>query len=766
MLKKGVSVLLILAAVFWSFQALMPSKVSDEKTPLNTFSTSRALDHLQVIAQRAHHVGSEDHERVRNYLIEQLNELGIETEVQEGYAIRNWGNLAKPKNIIGRIKGTDTGKALLLLSHYDSAYHSAVGASDAGSGVVIILEGLRAFLSEGKTPKNDIIVVFTDSEELGLNGANLFVNKHPWAKDVGLVLNFEARGSGGPSYMLVETNGGNANFINEFVKANPEYPVANSLMYSIYKMLPNDSDLTRFREDGNIDGFNFAFIGDHFDYHTSRDNFERLDRETLEHQGSYLMPLLHHFSENDVSNLKSSEDLIYFNVPALGLISYPFSWIMPMLILAVGLFILLLIYGLKRKRLIFGDIGRGFIPFLLSLICAIVIGIGLWKTLVFLYPNYSEMLHGFTYNGYTYIWTFAVLNLGVCFWLYGKFYKPGATVSFVIAPIVFWLVICAAVAFKLKGASFFVIPTFFALLSLFVLIRQRKPNLILMALLCLPLLFIMSPFIQMFPVGLGLKNLVISCVFSVLIFGLLVSVFGFFKHQRRWGSLLMVGGIIGLIIAHFNSDFNVDNPKPNSLVYVLDVNKNEAIWATYDAKLDGWTEPYFQSAVSSESSSFEVDFSSKYGTPLIWINEAPLKDVSVSSDSIYRDTIINKRRHVSFKIRPQRAISRYDVYADNDLEFDDFKMNGVLAYRSETQSKPFHNRRSNRLFTYYVADNEPLDVQMVVPPNQKTKFIIYESSNDLLTNPLFSVPPRPSDMITKPFILNDAVIVKKTIDIN
>jgi hypothetical protein len=28
-------------------------------------------------------------------------------------------------------------------------------------------------------------------------------------KEVGLVLNFEARGTSGPSYMLMETNGGN-----------------------------------------------------------------------------------------------------------------------------------------------------------------------------------------------------------------------------------------------------------------------------------------------------------------------------------------------------------------------------------------------------------------------------------------------------------------------------------------------------------------------------------------------------------------------------
>src|SRR5690554_4295121 len=107
----------------------------------------------------------------------------------------------------------------MLLAHYDSKSHASLGASDAGSGVVTILEGLRAYLHENKTPKNDLIILFSDAEELGLNGASLFVNKHPWAQDVGLVLNFEARGSGGPSYMLMETNGGNQKLISGFKRS-------------------------------------------------------------------------------------------------------------------------------------------------------------------------------------------------------------------------------------------------------------------------------------------------------------------------------------------------------------------------------------------------------------------------------------------------------------------------------------------------------------------------------------------------------------------
>ena len=234
MLKKSIVLLVLILSVYLSFSALKPSSVPKAKDKAS-FSVERALSHLDVISKAPHFVGNNAHANVRDYITKQLEALGLTVEIQEGYSISSWGNMTKPKNILARIEGSDNSKALMLLSHYDSNPHSSYGASDAGSGVVTILEGLRAYLESGKKPKNDIIVLISDAEELGLNGADLFVNKHPWAKDLGLVLNFEARGSGGPSYMLIETNGGNRNMVKGFIEANPDYPVANSLAFDQWR---------------------------------------------------------------------------------------------------------------------------------------------------------------------------------------------------------------------------------------------------------------------------------------------------------------------------------------------------------------------------------------------------------------------------------------------------------------------------------------------------------------------------------------------------
>ena len=70
-----------------------------------------------------------------------------------------------------------------------------------------MLETLRA-LKAGPPLDRDVIALLTDGEESGCLGARVFVTEHPWADEVGIVLNFDARGNSGPSIMF-ETSDGN-----------------------------------------------------------------------------------------------------------------------------------------------------------------------------------------------------------------------------------------------------------------------------------------------------------------------------------------------------------------------------------------------------------------------------------------------------------------------------------------------------------------------------------------------------------------------------
>ncbi|WP_242120809.1 M20/M25/M40 family metallo-hydrolase [Aestuariivivens sediminicola] len=757
MIKKGMAIALLIAIVFWSFSALIPSEISSIDVPETQFSSHRALIHLKAISKAPHYLGSEEHDRVRDYIMNQLQDLGLTTQIQEGWSLDASGNLAKPRNIVARLKGSDGGKALLLSTHYDTDPSSAIGASDAGSGIVTILEGLRAFLSSGIKPKNDIIVLITDAEELGLNGAHLFVNQHEWAKDVQMVLNLEARGSGGPGIMFIETNQGNAKLIQGFKAAEPAYPLGNSLFYSIYKILPNDTDLTVFREQADISGFNFAFIDDHFDYHTELDNYDRLDRSSLEHQGTYMMAMLNYFTQANLEDLESPDDEVYFNMPIFNtMVVYPFSWIVPMLILAIFAFIWVLRYGFRNKVLHLKAIGKGALSFFIALILAGLLGYFAWPALKLVYPQYNEILQGFTYNGHDYIAAFMALTVAICCFAYHGTYSKVSSGNLLVIPIAVWLLLCTGLAVKLKGASFFIIPVYFAILSLFVVIRQKAPDIFLLVLLGVPLLTIIGPFVQMFPVGLGLKMLISSTLFVVLMFSLLIAVFGTFKHKRRWGYLFVLLAGYFIISAHGHSDFSSERPKPNSLLYVFDADDSTAVWATYDKILDGFTTPFLGENPNDKSSLNRYVIDSKYHTGFTFTRKAPIQHLDQFKYQKERDTIIEGIRHVKMTLTPQRPVNRIELFSDTAHTIKTIQVNGMPLKRENSAKR-------QRLLTYYVSDQDALVLEFEMPEGEKPSITIYEASYDLLTHHTFDIPARSDHMIPKPFVLNDAVVVRKTI---
>jgi len=757
MLKKIIALLIFSLAVYTSIKTLLPHDNFVDNPTNSDFSNTKAFKHVQTLGSNAHAVGTDAHANASEYIIKELEKLGLTVQIQEGNSFSDWGAFAKVKNIAARIKGSDSSKALVLMSHYDSAGHSSKGASDAASGVATVLEGIRAFIAKGTTHKNDIIILFTDGEELGLNGASLFVKEHPWTKDIGLILNFEARGSGGPSFTLVETTDGNAALMNEFIKANPKYPVANSLAYSIYKKLPNDTDLTVFRKEANIQGFNFAFIDDHYDYHAALDTPERLDNSTLSHQASYLMPLLNHFGNTDLTNLKSPENNVYFNSP-LGMHSYPFAWILPLVIIAVVLFILILIYGKRHHKLKGTAIGKGFLALFSALLINGSIGFFGWKAILQLYPHYNEILHGFTYNGHLYILFFVLISLSITFYIYKKVYTATNTKELLVAPIFIWLLLNFGISQELEGASFFIIPLFFAIGLLFILLRKDKPSIFATTLLCLPAIFILAPFIQQFPIALGLKIVVASNLLVVLLFGLLLPVLGFIRRKKSLGHLLLLTSGIVFLIAHLNNEFTPEQPKPNSLVYLQDNDTEKSYWLTYDKILDNWNTPYFKNTISNQPN---ISLSSKYNTKFNFSSNANTIELPKSSFNISIDTIINQERKIQLCIMPKRKLNSIEINSNTKSMFHNFSINGTII-NTQIDSK-FFNNNSSKIATYHLVNNEPLELSFSIHKDSIPNMELLETSHDLLNNKSLNIPNREDNMIPKPFVINDAIIVKSTI---
>lgn len=755
-----VVMLLLLAVIFGTFFFMMPQISEKASVPLSEFSTKRTLEKIKTIAQQPHYVGSKNHDEVALYLQKELQNLGLQTSFQEGFTMTEKGTLVQSKNILARIKGSENGKALVLLSHYDSAPHSfSKGASDDASGVATILESVRAFLYNNSKNKNDIIILFSDAEELGLNGAALFVTQHQWAKNVGLVLNFEARGSAGPSYMLMETNQGNAQMVEAFDEGNSKFPASNSLMYSIYKMLPNDTDLTVFREKGAIQGFNFAFIDHHYNYHTMQDDFENISPKTIAHQGSYLMPLLSYFSNADLSNLNSEADEVYFTVP-FTFIHYPFSWINPMWIGVLVLFVLFILIGIGKRVLVVTDVVKGAIPLFKSLILSGLLTFAGWKLLLLIYPQYADILHGFTYNGNDYIYAFVCLTLAISFFSYSKYTKIGTEMNQLVVPLLIWIGLTVAMAYQLKGASFLIIPVFFAVLTLGFYVITQKNVWWLSLLFSIPTILIIAPFVQMFPVGLGLKIMFGSAILTVLAFVLMLPVFGTFGRKKLWGTLFLLVSFGFFINAHFNSNYSQGKAKPNSLLYLINADTQKAFWTTYDQNLDDWTKTYLGNNPQNAEALNADKLYSKYGSKFTYMKNAELIKIPQPTIDFVTDSVFGNKHYYKILITPNRKVNRYDLFANEKLEISNLKANNAKSLDIKSN---IINKKTNKILSYYVVNNIPLTLEFSIPLSQKLDLHLMESSLDLLQNPLMKIKPRSSWMIATPFVLNDAVVIKQKV---
>jgi len=299
--------------------------------PLTGFSAHRAMSSVRSLTMQPHPTGSAGNVAAQRYIMGQLLGLGLQPMLQTTTGVSTRFAVAgRVSNIVVRLPGTRPGKAVLLMAHYD-AVPAAPGAGDDAAGVAAILETLRALTSSPRLT-NDVIALFTDGEEAGLVGAAAFVREHPWAKDVAVVLNFEGRGTHGPSYMF-ETGPGNLDVVRALRSAHLGPVRATSLSVAVYRKLPNDTDMSELAQLG-LPAMNFGFIGGVDRYHTAQDDITHLDARSVQHHGNQALGLTRLFGNAPLPRPQTG-DAVYFDIPAIGLVVYPSGWAIVFGILAV-----------------------------------------------------------------------------------------------------------------------------------------------------------------------------------------------------------------------------------------------------------------------------------------------------------------------------------------------------------------------------------------------------------------------------------------------
>jgi hypothetical protein len=742
-------ILVILALIITGLVHTSPPAPLSVSVSPAVFSSARAMSTVRQIAQKPHPIGTSGNAKVRNYLVAELKALGLEPHIQTALGINNpdkWGSVGVIHNVLVRVPGRVQGKALLLAAHYDST-HTGPGAADDGASVAAILETLRA-LKTLPALQNDLICLFTDGEEVGLLGAEAFVAEHSWAKKIGMVLNFEYRGNKGP-FLMFETSPGNSKLIDGFAKA-AAHPLGNSLMYEVYKRMPNDTDMTVFKRAG-IPGMNFAAIEGHTSYHTQLDRPELLQEDSLQHQGDILLALTRHFGNMPLDDLRSA-DSVYFDAPGLGLVNYPVSWVLPLCGALILLFAAVLVLGLKSGELRGVRTALGALAFLIMIPLLTGTSQLLWLGIRQLYPEY-DLMQGDTYNSHWYLLAFVMLTIGLFSLMQSGMRRWMGSVELALGAMACWLACLIAASIGLPGASFLLFwPLLPMLLTFGILFWQRMTDISSLRYLGLmlfgvaPGILMFTPLIKALFVGLTPQLIGVVMIFLVMLLGLLAPLIDVLTRRLLLPRLSLATGLLFLVTGSLTSGFDTNHPRPDNLFYAVNGSTGKAFWLSQDKSLDEWTGTFFP--VNPERRPVPEIFGDE--SMNYWVARAPDFPVPAPTVEVLEDSTTTTIRKVNIQVRSLRHAPKLSLSVEGT---------GVISSKVEGRLFTQAVRRQWSLKGFGIPE-EGLNIELKVQAGLPFKIRVIDFSYEL---PPASWRPRPSNRITQPFGLSDTTLVAKTI---
>jgi hypothetical protein len=672
---------LLLSLLAWSLIILLiaaavgglkpPNPIAATAAP-SEFSAERAMAHVGVIARTPHPIGSDANNAVKEYLIEQLYGLGLNPQVFPAIGVYQGARnivVGDTRDVIGRLTGTASSGAVVLMAHYDSVYRAA-GAADDGAGVAAILETVRA-LRNSPSLKNDLIVLFTDGEEAGLLGAEAFVSSHPWMKDVGLVLNFEARGDKGVS-LLFETGVNNRLVIEGVAKAAP-YPTASSLFYALYKLLPNDTDFTVFRS-RRIPGLNFAFGENLEAYHSRLDTAENLSAASLQHQGSYALSLARQFGQTDLARLGAlTGDDIFFDWFGGKLVAYGQNWVVPGEIVATLILILAILLSVRKQEVSVRRV-------LLALLAAL--GILLFVPAVLSATGWLvlRLLAGHLIIGDSPANSWLLAGLALVGGSAGTLSLAGFRKRFTVQELSFaglittcalsWMValVLPAGSYLLFWPLIFMALGFVAIAALNIGAKTNAqslasvPGTAVAVLLFAPIVYLLYIFLTLQVMTIAAMGLLIALFFLLcapLLNGALP------RGKSRYLVLLLLGGaVISMVTGAKQSHSSAQYPRQDNIIYSLDSDRRAAAWLSYDHSLDSWTSQFIPDIHQHPQPM--PNYLAGLQRPVL-SGPASVLELAPPVAEVKANEIVDNVRRIKMSVRSQRNANRIDLGFDKDM---------------------------------------------------------------------------------------------------
>jgi carboxypeptidase Q len=217
-------------------------------------------------------------------------------------------------NTIAQIKGSELPNEYVILSAHFDSWDGGTGATDNGTGTLVMMEAMRILKKYYPNPKRTILVGHWGSEEQGLNGSRAFVEDHPdIVKNIQAVFN-QDNGTG----RVVNISGAgflhSYDYIGRWLSAVPE-----DITKYIETSFPGSpsrggSDNASFLAAGSPSFSLFALNWSYWNYtwHTNRDTYDKLVFDDIKNN-VILTAILAYMASEDPNKTSKEQAVLSIN---------------------------------------------------------------------------------------------------------------------------------------------------------------------------------------------------------------------------------------------------------------------------------------------------------------------------------------------------------------------------------------------------------------------------------------------------------------------
>jgi hypothetical protein len=726
MLKRiGIALGLLALCAYAILRTVRTPRAVPATAPETVFSAERAMRHVALIAQRPHAMGTPDHDRVRDYIVEQLSGLGLQPQLQKTTAIgTRYREAGRVQNIVARLPGSEPGsKAVLIMAHYDGV-EAGPAAADDGAGVAAILETLRALRARKQPLRHDVIALITDGEESGLLGAAAFVREHPWAKDVAVVLNFEARGTSGRSLMF-ETGPGNLDVARALRRDRDAS--AGSVTVVIYRTLPNDTDLSELAVLG-LPALNFAFVDGVERYHTTQDDVTHLNPGSLQHHGSQMLTMVRTFASEPLPRARTG-DGTFFDLPIIGLVVYPQQVELPLALLALVLVGILVI---RVRRGVFTGV-------LMSLLALALSGVLGWLI--------GRRLDGPAMWSGMYATALALLALSVTAACRALALRWSSARGLHTGALIVWLVIALALSLRVPGAGYlFTWPLLFAAAAA-LFTKGRSAAEWAAAAMTLIMLAGFTYGVSVVLLGIAPPGAVVLCVLTSLIALLLAPTLAVIMERARWWSAacLALAGAMSLLLASITVHPSVRHPLRTALVYATYADSSDAWLGAPGRATDAWT----RSVIGTDSSVHSPAWTTSLFGYTIPFSGRKVQRVPLGAPdaTLIGDSTMNGARRLVLRVSAPTGTTGL-VMRVHGAKVLAAAIDGRVVDTTRFRSLgPLSSGASGWIMQYWAVPDTGAIVALSIPPGSHIDFDLAARRPGLPSIPGVTIPARPPDVV-------------------